>query len=81
MNCLDTCPATADWITHLVAEPYDKSGEETQRQPRKEGVAELTTLFERVQQWREERDLECLLDAIGGAFTVRSGLEHSESPG
>ncbi len=40
----------ADWITHWVADPYDKSGKEIQRQPRKEGVGELTTLFERVQQ-------------------------------
>ena len=54
----------ADWIRHLVAEPIDKSGNEMQRQPTKEGVAELTTLFDRVQQWSKERDQEWLQKGI-----------------
>ena len=54
----------ADWIRHLVAEPHDKSDNEVERQPTKEGVAELTTLFDRVQQWRKERDQEWLQKGI-----------------
>ena len=69
----------ADWITHLVADPYDKSGKEIQRQPRKEGVAELTTLFERVQQWREERDQEWLQKGIEQG--VERGIESGRVQG
>ena len=54
----------ADWIAYLVAEPDHKSGKETQRQPTKEGVAEVTTLFDRVQQWGRERDQEWLQKGI-----------------
>ena len=53
-----------DWIRHLMAEPRDKSDNEVQRQPTKEGVAELTTLFDRVQQWSKERDQEWLQKGI-----------------
>ena len=69
----------ADWITHLVAEPYDKSGKEMQRQPRKEGVAELTTLFERVQQWRAERDQEWLQKGVEQG--VETGIERGIEQG
>ena len=77
----------AAWIKHLVAEPYDKSGKKMQRQPRKEGVAELTTLFERVQQWRAERDQEWLQKGIeqgieqGVEQGVASGIERGIEKG
>ena len=76
-----------DWIAYLVAEPYHKSGTKTQRQPTKERVAELTTLFDRVQQWGKERDQEWLQKGIeqgverGIEQGIKKGIERGRAEG